>query len=69
MFPNLDVVFTGSGTTGTLMGCAQYFREFRPEVKIVAIDSVGSVIFGTPPGPRMIPGLGAGVRPPILDES
>ena len=33
MSPNLDVVFTGSGTIGTLTGCAQYFREFRPEVK------------------------------------
>ena len=26
-FPRLDVLFVGSGTTGTLMGCARYFRE------------------------------------------
>jgi N-(2-amino-2-carboxyethyl)-L-glutamate synthase len=69
MFPALDVLFIGAGTTGTLMGCSQYFREFRPEVTIVAIDSVGSVTFGGPPGTRMIPGLGAGVRPGLLDES
>ncbi|MFI8996704.1 2,3-diaminopropionate biosynthesis protein SbnA [Streptomyces sp. NPDC053542] len=68
-FPGLDVLFVGAGTTGTLMGCARWFKEFRPGVRIVAVDSVGSVAFGGPPGTRMIPGLGAGVRPPLLDES
>ncbi|MEV6971971.1 2,3-diaminopropionate biosynthesis protein SbnA [Kitasatospora sp. NPDC093806] len=68
-FPDLDVLFVGAGTTGTLMGCARYFRESGRRVTVVAVDSVGSVIFGAPPGPRMIPGLGAGVRPPLLDES
>lgn len=68
-FPQLDVLFVGAGTTGTLMGCARYFREWHRPVRIVAVDSVGSVTFGGPPGRRMIPGLGAGVRPPLLDES
>jgi N-(2-amino-2-carboxyethyl)-L-glutamate synthase len=68
-FPRLDVLFVGAGTTGTLMGCARYFREWRRPVRIVAVDSVGSVSFGGAPGRRMIPGLGTGVRPPLLDES
>jgi cysteine synthase A len=68
-FPGLDVLFVGAGTTGTLMGCARYFRERRRPVRIVAVDSVGSVTFGGPPGRRMIPGLGMSVRPPLLDES
>ncbi|WP_077797844.1 2,3-diaminopropionate biosynthesis protein SbnA [Streptomyces sp. JHA26] len=68
-FPTLDVLFVGAGTTGTLMGCARYFRRTRPGVTIVAVDSVGSVTFGGPAGLRMIPGLGAGVRPALLDES
>ena len=68
-FPGLDVLFVGAGTTGTLMGCARWFKERRPDVRVVAVDSVGSVTFGGPPETRMIPGLGAGVRPPILDES
>jgi cysteine synthase A len=68
-FPNLDVLFVGAGTCGTLMGCARYFREQRPSVHVVAIDSVGSVAFGGPPGRRMIPGLGTSIRPPQLDES
>ncbi|GAA0517365.1 2,3-diaminopropionate biosynthesis protein SbnA [Saccharopolyspora subtropica] len=68
-FPRLDVLFVGAGTTGTLMGCARYFKRFRPDVRVVAIDAVGSVTFGGPPAPRMIPGLGTGVRPALLDES
>jgi 2,3-diaminopropionate biosynthesis protein SbnA len=68
-FPQLDVLFVGAGTTGTLMGCARWFREWHRPVRIVAIDSFGSVIFGGRPGRRMIPGLGMTVRPPLLDES
>ncbi|MFD9698238.1 2,3-diaminopropionate biosynthesis protein SbnA [Lentzea sp. NPDC059081] len=68
-FPDLDVLFVGAGTTGTLMGCARYFRETQPSVRIVAVDSVGSVTFGTKPATRLIPGLGTSVRPQILDES
>jgi cysteine synthase len=68
-FPRLDVLFIGVGTSGTLMGCARYFRERRRSVRIIAVDSVGSVAFGGAPGRRMIPGLGTSVRPPLLDES
>lgn len=68
-FPNVDVVFIGAGTTGTLMGCARYFADHHPTVRVIAVDSVGSVSFGTPAARRMIPGLGSGVRPPMLDES
>jgi cysteine synthase A len=68
-FPRLDVLFVGAGTTGTLMGCARYFRHQRLAVRIVAVDSVGSVSFGGAPGRRMIPGLGTSVRPPLLDET
>ena len=68
-FPQLDVLFVGAGTTGTLMGCARWFREWHRPVRVVAVDSLGSVTFGGPPGRRMIPGLGASIRPPLLDES
>jgi cysteine synthase A len=68
-FPQLDVLFVGAGTTGTLMGCARFFREWDRPVRVVAVDAVGSVTFGSPPGRRMIPGLGTSVRPNFLDES
>lgn len=68
-FPQIDVLFVGAGTTGTLMGCARYFKQHHPHVRIVAVDSVGSVTFGTPAARRMIPGLGSGRVPEMLDES
>jgi len=68
-FPHLDVLFVGAGTTGTLMGCARYFRELDRPVRVVAVDAVGSVTFGGAAARRMIPGLGMSVRPDILDES
>jgi len=68
-FPQLDVLFVGAGTTGTLMGCARWFQEYRPQVRVVAIDAVGSVTFGAAPSRRMIPGLGTSVVPEIFDRS
>ena len=66
-FPDLDVLFVGAGTTGTLMGCARFLREWSPRVHIVAVDAVGSMTFGGPAAARSIPGLGSGVCPPMLD--
>jgi cysteine synthase A len=68
-FPDLEVLFVGAGTTGTLMGCARYFRELRRPVTIVAVDAVGSVTFGGVPERRLVPGLGTSARPELVDES
>ncbi|MFE9102025.1 2,3-diaminopropionate biosynthesis protein SbnA [Actinomadura geliboluensis] len=68
-FPDLEVLFVGAGTTGTLMGCARYFREHRRPVTIVAVDAVGSVTFGGIPERRMVPGLGTSSKPALVDES
>ncbi|MGW7384497.1 2,3-diaminopropionate biosynthesis protein SbnA [Streptomyces sp. NPDC054794] len=68
-FPDLDVLFVGVGTGGTIMGCARYLHDNALPTRVVAVDAVGSVTFGRPPAPRYIPGLGAGVRPPIVDRS
>jgi N-(2-amino-2-carboxyethyl)-L-glutamate synthase len=72
-FPHVDFLFVGTGTSGTLMGCVNHFREVSPETKIIAVDAVGSVSFGSPAGPRFIPGIGASrppqmFRPELVDE-
>jgi cysteine synthase A len=66
---DIDVVFVGAGTTGTLMGVARYFADHHPTVRVVAVDADGSVTFGGPAATRMIPGLGTSVRPAHVDES
>lgn len=64
-FPDLDFLFVGAGTTGTLVGCAKFFKEFSPKTKIIAVDNMGSVTFGSEPLPRYIPGLGTSRKPEI----
>ncbi|WP_050558802.1 2,3-diaminopropionate biosynthesis protein SbnA, partial [Pseudomonas syringae] len=66
-FGHIDYLFVGAGTTGTLMGCLQHFQRHHPTTKIIAVDSVGSVTFGTPASRRFIPGLGTSQRPPIFN--
>ncbi len=66
-----DYLFVAAGTTGTLRGCAEYITAEGLRTQVVAVDAVGSVIFG-PPEPwerghrRTIPGHGAAVVPPLL---
>lgn len=68
-FPELDVLFVGTGTGGTLMGCARFFRDTASGVRVVAVDSLGSANFGGDAMPRLIPGLGSTVPAPALDLS
>ena len=63
--PDLDYLFIGAGTTGTLVGCARFFKEYSPKTKIIAVDNKGSVTFGFPPSPRYIPGIGTSRKPEI----
>ena len=64
--PAPDFLFVGCGSSGTLMGCVQRFREESPSTRIIAVDPVGSVSFGGPPARRLIPGLGASRCPELL---
>jgi N-(2-amino-2-carboxyethyl)-L-glutamate synthase len=64
---DLDYLFIGTGTGGTLMGCARYFRAHSPRTKIIAVDAEGSATFGFPPGRRQIPGLGTSRKPEIVE--
>jgi 2,3-diaminopropionate biosynthesis protein SbnA len=65
--PDLDVLFVGAGTTGTITGCARFMADHCPDVRVVGIDSVGSVNFGGPAELRLIPGLGSSIPPTLLD--
>lgn len=55
-------------TTGTIMGISRRLREEHPELSVVAVDAVGSVIFGGAPGPRELPGFGSSRVPELLCE-
>jgi cysteine synthase B len=45
--PSVTHVVAGLGTTGTLMGIGRYFREHKPEVRIVAAEPrYGELVYG-----------------------
>ena len=66
---NLDYLFIATSTCGTLMGCADYIEKNGYQTKLIAVDAVGSVLFGNKPGKRKIPGHGAGIPSKFLDTS
>jgi len=65
----VDVLFVATSTCGTIRGCTEYVRDHGLTTRVIAVDAVGSLIFGTQRAKRMIPGLGAGMRPPLCEPS
>ena len=61
----VDFLFCAVSTCGTIRGCAEYVRESGLRTELLAVDAVGSVIFGGPSKKRLIPGHGAAVRPAL----
>jgi cysteine synthase A len=59
-------LFAPVSTTGSILGCSRRLRERFPDLRVIAVDAVGSVIFGSPPGPREIPGIGSSRVPELL---
>lgn len=62
---DLDMLFVATSTTGTILGCQNYIREHGLDTKLVAVDALGSVLFGGESGNRRLPGLGAGIVPEL----
>lgn len=61
----IDVLVAGIGTGGTVSGVARYLKEQDPDVRVVAVDSQGSVFTGYfqtgrpgRPGHYLVEGLG-----------
>jgi 2,3-diaminopropionate biosynthesis protein SbnA len=68
-FASLDYVFIGVSTAGTIAGVSRRLKERYPNVRIIAADTQGSVIFGDAPRKRHIPGVGSSIVPPLLSHA
>ena len=61
--PTITHFVAGLGTTGTLMGAGRFFREHKPEVRIVAAEPrYGELVYG-------LRNLDEGFVPELYDES
>ncbi len=65
----LDYLFIGVSSGGTITGLSRRAKEKFPNCKIIAVDVEGSVIFGGLPKKRHIPGIGSSLVPPILQDA
>lgn len=61
----IDYLVLAVSTTGTILGVSRRLKKEYPNMKVIAVDAVGSVISGAMPGPRHIPGIGASRVPEL----
>jgi cysteine synthase A len=59
----VDAIVIGAGTGGTFSGVARFVKEHCKGAIAVAVETVGSVLGGGPPGDHKIEGIGASFIP------
>ena len=67
--PDVDYIFAGIGTGGTVTGISRYFHKKNPHVKVVGIEpSESPLITKGEANPHKIEGIGANFIPSIFSK-
>ncbi len=61
----VDRLYVAVSTTGTLSGCRSYVQQHALGTRLIAVDAVGSVLFGGGRADRQLSGFGAGTVPAL----
>jgi len=62
-----SLMLAAASTCGTLGGLVQWRKSAQAITRIVAVDVLGSNLFGAPPAQRRIPGIGSSRQPVLVD--
>lgn len=70
----VDMVVVGTGTGGTITGIGKRLKELNPNVIIVGVDPMGSILaqpesLNEPAPPNQVEGIGYDFIPDVLDRS
>ena len=70
----IDILVSGVGTGGTITGCSEVLKKYRPEMKSIAVEPANSPVItqkrngqDLQPGKHTIQGIGAGFIPDVLN--
>ncbi|MFI5756583.1 pyridoxal-phosphate dependent enzyme [Streptomyces sp. NPDC051569] len=65
----IDALVCPVGSGGSSSGIGSFLRAVNPKLRLIGVDTIGSVLFGAPAGPRQLRGLGNGLIPRVLDHT
>jgi cysteine synthase A len=66
----IDIFVSAVGTGGTITGVGELLKERKPGARVVAVEPAGAaVLSGRPAGSHLIPGIGVGFIPEVLNRA
>ena len=69
VFDRIDCLVGPVGSGGSMCGTSRSLWSLFPAMVSIGVDTIGSVLFGLPDGPRLVRGLGNSFMPANLDHT